>query len=294
MNEINERKVESELYSYQEPVAYLRSVYKKVKQNNPSYSIRAWARRCGMSNPSLLSAILRGERVLKPRVASKLIHTLHLNEKEKQYFELLVSYANAKSSSEKEVYDHFLRACVPGKQFLDLALERFRLISGWYHLAILETFQLKDFRESVRWISKRIGGISPSQVKEALRRLKQVGLVCRDEKGLLRKRNDPKVGDMHHPNEAIQQFHLQMLERAREALLVQPVSDRNYRCSLVAIQKKDYSKAVQIFKECHDKILALAAPGHADEVYAFQSQIFSITKGVKNEHGTEKSGNKNP
>ena len=61
----------------------------------------------------------------------------------------------------------------------------FKIISDWYHYAILELTELKEFESDINWISQRLG-ISKIEAHMGIKRLKNIGLMVEDEDGNLK------------------------------------------------------------------------------------------------------------
>jgi len=270
------------VYHFQEPHVFLQSVLSEKQRTNPRYSLRAWAKHVGVEATSL-SRILRGERKLSLDLAVKVAENLGLKEKEKRYFEILVLLENAKSDQEKELYSDILKSLWPANNINLVAIDRFRLISDWYHLAILEMTELKDFQSDPKWIAKSLGEeLTPSMVEEALSRLIRLDLLVADKKGKLQRvarSSMIKVGD-EGPSEAVQKYHLQVVEKAKKAIRSIPENERDFRATTLTIKQVDFKKAADLLRQCHNSLSQLSARG-GDETYQISSQIFPITNGRK-------------
>jgi hypothetical protein len=70
------------------------------------------------------------------------------------------------------------------------------------------------------------------------------------------------------------------LTRAREALREQTVDERDFRSTKLGLRKERVDEAKRILRDAHRAVQRLAAPaGEADEVYALNTQLFSLTGG---------------
>lgn len=269
------------VYEYADPREFLAAALAEKQRRHPGFSIRAWARQCGLRAPSLLSAILRGERTLRPNVGAQLARTLELTDEEAKYFNLIVLIGSARTTAEKEAYLRLLKALRPETTFLDLDVERFRLVADWYHFAVLEMIDLKDFRTDPEYLSRRLGGkVSAFLISGALERLERMGLITRERKNWRKgtMQGNRKVGDAL-PSQAIRQHHLQMIEKAKAAITDLPMETRDIRGTTIAIRREDYAKATEILRECHQRLQKLAADD-ADEVYRLNTQLFPLTHRV--------------
>lgn len=268
------------IFNFIEPAEYLNHVYREKKKKNPEFSLRAWSRKLGFSTPSLLSDVLQKKRKLGPRIVARLVEGLKLTLEEEKYFNLLIHLSSAKTSQEQKVYQELLRSVKGAGPHTDLAIEKFRFICDWHHLALLEMMDLKDFKIDPIHLSRRLNNeVSPFLVEIALKRLEKLGLVKKLSKTCLTKTTQVlKIGD-EVPNEAMRHFHHQVMGRAKEAFNHEPIDNRDYRSTTLALRKSDLSRAKSIIKRCHAEIQELAAlNGSGDEVYILHTQFFQLTK----------------
>lgn len=269
------------IYQFTDVIDFLNFEFESKRLRNQRFSLRAWSRQLGYENPSFVSHILKRQRKLKLDVAEKFANNLKLSLESKRYFELLVLLQNSKTVDEKHLYMELIETLGQPqiKQSQNLSIEAFRVISDWYHTAILELIELRDFQSDPIWIAERLRGeVTPQQVTKAIERLCKLELVTETASGKLKRvKDNPVLLENYIPSEAIRHFHKQMIDKAKEAIEKQDIEDRDLRGSTIAIRKKDYKKIQQIIKEAHAKIVSLAADGNADELYQFNTQLFSLT-----------------
>lgn len=273
------------IFQFNDPVEYLNYELESKRRRNNRFSLRAWSKQLGYENPAFVSHILKSRRTLKMTVATKFSRNLKLTGKVKKYFELLVLLRNSKSADEKNFYIDALKSFRPGNiaPSQSLNLEAFRVISDWYHLAILELVEIKDFANDVEWIRSRLGfDVSAQNIKDAIQRLLKLELLELTRADELRRVKDSPIL-LHSlvPNEAIRHFHRQMIEKAKAAIDDQPVSARDIRGSMISLRAKDYLKAQEIIEAAHAQIVKLSCRGNGEELYQFNTQFFKITKAKK-------------
>ncbi len=271
----------SEIYRFTDPIDFLNFEFSRKRLRNHRFSLRAWTRQMGFANPSFVSHVLKRERRLNVGLAEKFAVNLRLDPDQKKYFEVLVLLSSADSVEKRRFYADVLESLRPSGKFevQSLNLEMFRVISDWYHTAILEMVALRDFRSDVQWINERLGNqVSPRDIEKAIARLCKLGLLDQTESGnLVAGKSMARVLDAHVPDEAIRYFHSQMLEKAQSAIHQQEVNLRDLRGTMLAIRQKDFSRAQEIIKKAHAEIAQLASEGTADDVYHFSTQLFKIT-----------------
>lgn len=89
-----------DIFNYKDPHEYLRDIYQYKKTANPSFSARAWAKKMGFSNDSLLSLLLNAKRPIRIQHMDHLMRGLDLDKTETGYFESLVGSLSADTERE--------------------------------------------------------------------------------------------------------------------------------------------------------------------------------------------------
>lgn len=267
------------IYDFDDPIEFVNRQFSLKKEVNPRFSLRAYAKMLGYENPSLLSSVLKGERKLSTELAEKIGHQLALGALEQKYFQLLILYKYAKNEAEKMMYTELLEATKPEtihSQF-SISIDSFRFIDDWYHAAILEMVELKNFKYNFDWMAKKLGrGLSPELVEAALSRLIRLGLL-EDHKKTLKRREGKFVLDKNIPSDAIKKHHDQFIQFARQAIFDQPIHERDIRSSTITLKKKNYKKAQDILKKAHAELIELSCKDDGEEVYQICTQLFKLT-----------------
>ncbi|MCB0419066.1 MAG: TIGR02147 family protein [Bdellovibrionaceae bacterium] len=268
-----------DVFEFADPREFLCAVLEEKKKRSAAFSMRAWSRQLGFRTPSYLSAVLRGTRRLQPNFATKLSKNLKLSDPAATRLELLALRENCKDSSQADLYDRMLKSLSPVRFRTRLDLDRFKLISDWYHLVLLEMVELPDFRPDPEYLARRLGGtVMPSLVASALKRLLRLKLLRKGPSGkIVRGAGQVFAGD-GVPNHKIRQHHLQFIEKAKRALLESPLEQRDFRGSTFAFSKENVPKARELIRQVHQALRDLSEE-KADSVYRFNTQLFCLTIG---------------
>ncbi len=189
-------------------------------RHNPRYSQRAFARQLHLS-PGELSELLRGKRKLSLKSAIRISKQLGLSAGETKHLLTLVQRESTEQVLSGEAIPAFSDAALSSHS---LSLDMFALVSDWYCFAILNLVECEDFQHNESWIARRFG-LSLTQVRLALERLERVGLITR-EKGRIKVTPEYVISPDGIPSEAIRNYHRQILQKAIQALDVQPVDAR--------------------------------------------------------------------
>ncbi|HEY8269771.1 MAG TPA: TIGR02147 family protein [Pseudobdellovibrionaceae bacterium] len=271
-----------EIFRFNDAVDFLNYEFESKRIKNSRFSLRAWARQLGYENPSFLSHILKKDRSLKIDVAEKFTANLKLTGDAKKYFELLVLLKNSKTVDEKKIYLDILESLRPRSEKApqSLHLDAFRVISDWYHTAILELVELSDFKNDLEWIRARLGNeVSGQNISKAIQRLLKLELLEETSRGKLgRVKDNPVLLENFIPSDAIRHFHKQMIEKAKSAIEEQDIKERDIRGSMISVRTKDFSKIQEVIRKAHAEIIKYSCAGNGEELYQFNTQFFRITR----------------
>lgn len=232
---------------------------------NPSFSLRAYAKRLGVS-AATLSGVLNGQRKLTPKMAGKIGFALGLSPSE-------VWDQQKKILGYKEDSQH--------QHFHELSEDVFIVVSEWYHLAILEVMKLRDFEPTVKWVSQRLK-VNSHQIKMAMERLQRVGILEIDSLG---KWVDKMDGFTTHyqkdkTSEAKRRYQKQLLEKSIESLQMDDFEIRDHSSTTMAIDVKDIPKAKEEIKNFRRRLSGvLENTKKPNEVYQLQISFYPITNG---------------
>lgn len=258
--------------------SYLRAYYKAAKENVPAFSFRFFARRAGLSSPSFLRHVMRGERNIGT-TTDNFTDALGLNEEEAAFFALLVEFDQAESDGEAEQAFEKLAASRRFRNARRLDKAMFEYLTHWYYPAIREMVVRADFQDDPAWIaSQLIPTITPEEAEVAVSTLLELGLLERAEDRRLR-RGESSVTTGHEVRSlAIADYHRQMLERAGESIELIPREYRDLGAMTVCISPAtiaEVKKRVHAFREILFQLCE--SDQNPQVVFQINTQIFPLS-----------------
>jgi uncharacterized protein (TIGR02147 family) len=262
----------------QDPMTYQRfilSEFEGRRQRNARYSLRAFARDLGLAAPKL-SEILRGKSGLSSESAQRLAPKLGLSAAEAETFVSMVQAKHARASRDREAAKSKLSEMKQSHQFNELSLESFRIISDWWHFAILELTEVNAFRSSTAWIAKRLG-LSESVAKEAVQRLFDFGLLAKTEDGTWYQTNAILATPQGVPSAEIRKHHRQILAKADESLTKSPITERDLSSMTLSMSEEDFLEVQEEIKQFRRRLsLKIAKAKTKNRVYTLAIQFFPL------------------
>lgn len=242
-------------------------------RRNAAYSLRSFARDLNLSHSSL-SRILGGSQGLSEAKAEEVIRQLKLTGHEADRFRIEVQSQHSRSKRTRES----AQARLTKNEFRisDLSLEHFKIVSDWYHYAILELSTLQDFQSDVTWISQRLN-ISELETKAAIKRLISLELLEKSQDGTIKKTTDFQATPSGTPSRALKNHHQQMLKKAEAALFDQDLDERDFSSITFAMSSETLSWAKQEMKSFRRSLTRkLATEKKKDRLYVLSMQLFAL------------------
>lgn len=268
-----------DVYRFHNSIDYLLFVLEKKKLRNPKFSLRAWSIQLDYKNPAFLSQILSRKRKLKFDLVKRISKNLAHSTEEAKYFETLVLLENVKTAEEKNLIHDILISLkdTSSTPSIPINLDVFKFVSDWYHMAILEILNLKNFDGTQEFIENYLAKLLPqSQVRGAIERLIRLELMYKKKGKYLRSKDSPLLLDVYIPSEAVRSFHTQMIQKALDSIENQNIEQRDLRASTLCFGKSEYVKAKQLIAELHAKLALLSRDHDGETIYQMNTQIFEL------------------
>lgn len=267
------------LFTYLDYRAYLRDLFEEFKKSRSFFSFRYAAAKTGI-DASNLAKILAGKRHLSRRAVPAFAKLAEWTRKETEFFDLLIRFSRARSDkATREIFDRLSALQEPGG--IRLAADQLEFYSRWQHTALFALLDCHPFHgKNHAELAQRLNPpLSVREIKESLHLLERLGLVKPDAEGRLVP--SPRVitsGEKWHAM-AIQQFQLETLELAGQALTRLPRDQRDISTLTFSINRKDLGAAREITREYRQAMMKLAeASAPADQVFQLNIQFFPLSR----------------
>jgi len=206
-------------------------------ENNPSYSLRAFAKYLGIS-PASLSRILSGQMKVTPKVFQVIASKLNLTPI--QHSHIMKGLQLKKQQGNIRNIEH--------RGMNSIEMEKFNLIADWYHYAILHMCSLEEFKKDPKWIAKRLGVSDSELIKEAIERLLEYKMMAIDEDQNFYKTDQfTVVLDYNFSSIAMRERQKQILALSASKIDIVPISLRDHSTLTIPVD-------VSLLPEIKDRI----------------------------------------
>lgn len=252
----------------------LKQELKNRCDKNARYSLRAFARDLRLGS-ARLSEVLNGRTGLSREKAESVAQCLGFNLDEKDFFCTLVESEHARSKVHRELAKAKL-AKYQNTVLHSLEIDHFKIVSDWYHFAILQLTEVQGFRSNDRWIAQSLG-IQEVEVKLAIERLVRLGYLQIKRKKYIQTQHFSQVSSAT-PSESIRKFHRQILQKALESIDLQSIEQRELGAMLMSISKKDLPIVKEKIKKFRHEINRYTQQNqNRDSLYCLSTQLFALT-----------------
>lgn len=231
-------------------------------QRNPAYSLRSFAKALDLS-PSFLSKVLNGQRRITNQVFHKITTSLDLDSSVVAKFE-----ESRGDSSDQE------------PAFNGLQLEYFKIISDWYHYALLELTRVEGFKKNPDWIAARLG-ITVNQAKAAIDRLLKLELLELQDGKLVTTSGGNTTTKNEFTALAFKKMQDDLLKKAIQSLWDEELEKRDHTSICMAINPADIPEVKKRLTKMRREICAfLERPQRKkpSQVYNLSLSFFSLSK----------------
>ena len=240
---------------------YLTEDFKHRKEMNPSFSLRSYARWLEIS-PAQLSQVLSRKRVMGAKGLKKVVVKLKLSPAE-----------------EKTLYSQIgiqkmLKGRLHQQEKVNLEEDKFRIISDWYHFAILALSRIEKMPSSISKLSKWLE-VPASKVKEALERLERLSII--EQTPYLKQTSKDLEVVSSVPSPAIQKYHKQNMLKAIDALENTHLSKREFQSIYINLKKDQVKELKSLIDDFLENAQTQENNQNDSDVYALNVQLFPLT-----------------
>lgn len=272
------------IFNYEDPALFLRDSWEKKRSVNKKFTVRSWATQLGISSHGTFYQMVQGKRPLPKKYVQVISTSLSLGAKESLYLETLIDFNGAKSVEHKEYYGKRLQEIAPGKRMSMYEIESFHFLKNPLNGAIIELTSLKDFVFDPAWIQNRLTiSATIPEIQRSLKLMLELGLLKQNEAGKLVRTNAHIYTKQDLKNEALQEYHKNVLQLGADQISKQDVSKREYNASAFGIRNKDLPKIKEEIRTFLNDLISKYEPTDqsADEIYQLGIQFFGLTQKEK-------------
>lgn len=243
-----------------ELVNQIKNYHESQKRINPKFSLRKMASQLEIS-PGELSEIIKGKRNITIKKAQKILNRLPISPAKKNSILQQIINPSTKDTSPE----------------IELDEEEFNFISDPIHFSFLAIMNSKYFNNKFEWIA-HILQITVSEAYLIASRLEKIGLVKKDQFGILQRCASKTTTSEAKPSRAIIKAHKKDLEKAIVCLDSVPINERDYSSLTILFDPDKIEEARLILRKAQDDIEALSDKDKFRRVYKVATYFYPISR----------------
>ena len=257
----------------------LKQELERKLETNSRYSLRSFAKFIGIDSGTL-SKVINGKKRITPNLSKKIIDKLELSPEDEKLFMNSVEdlYRDSDLIRKRPEVKKILESNTKSKPELSLEPEKFKMISDWYHYAILQLMREASFRYDYSWIAKELD-INELEAKFAIERMIKLKILKVEGEKLIRKKPSLNAGDSKHTSSAHKKRIKQISKKSTISLEEDSIDIRNHTTITMAIDPSKIPLAKKMIDEFSDK-LSEALETKAEKVYELQINLFPLQRSL--------------
>jgi uncharacterized protein (TIGR02147 family) len=273
------------IFAYNDYRTYLADYLEAAKRMGTPLSYRALAQKAGLGSASTVMYVVQGRRNCSRDSALKLARALFESAEERQYFVNLVLYNQARTPVERQQWLKKLNATHHGTTIFTLEKKQYAFFKKWYHSVIRELITIhsitpQDHARLARLVSPPI---TPREAEASLRLQQELGYLCLDEQGIYRQ-TQALVATGVARDAAIEQFHLQLSEKAHEAFNRYPQQERSSSVTTLAVSEAMVEQIKEKLRATRQEILQMVHDDpNPERVYSLFVALFPTSRSKRGE-----------
>lgn len=236
-------------------------------QRNPSYSLRSFSQRVGVS-PSVVSRVLSGKRNLTFKLALRIADALSFGPQEREHLIDLFSAKNEEAAETAQI-----------RKTRDLTVDFFNAMSEWHNYGLTQLLYVDGFREDSKWISRALN-ITELQVKLTIERLLRLEILDRNESGELFRTSTHLSTTTDIASSGLKKFQKQILEKAIISLEEDEIQERDITSITMAVNEENIAEAKEEIKKFRLKMADLLEMGKKTRVYNLGIHLIPLSDSV--------------
>lgn len=270
------------IFEYQNFRLFLGDYLNFMKDKEKGFSQRAILKKMGISSTGFLANVISGRNNLTEAQAATLGDILGLKKREKEYFETVVFFTQAKTIEEKN--KHFEKMIkIHKSKYRKLSKDQMGLFAKWHYAVVREIIALTEFKGDYKALAKMVKPkISETEAKNAIEMLEKIDLIKKDSQGIYRQHKGTVTTGDEVKSLQVSNFLLETMKKAELAMdntdpLERDISELTLKIS--ENKMKEIKSEIRMFRK---KLLQLAEQDtNKNSVYQCNINFFPVSEKVE-------------
>ncbi len=267
------------IFNYIDYRLFLKDYISYKKKINSGYSQRVLLRQMGITSSGFITNVIKGRNNLTIEQIEKLSSIMQLTPREDRYLKNLVSFAKAKSASEKnDFYQLLLDDRKKKLKYMDKTQDS--LFRKWYFVVIKVLIDFVEITEDYKNLAKMVvPAITEDEAKEAVDTLFNLDFIERDDKGILRSKETAITTGDHVSSMFLGVHQQKMIDLGKDAIANIPDEERDVSGLTLSLNDETTELIFKEIRMFRKRLLKIADDTKdPDRVMRCNFQVFPVAK----------------
>lgn len=264
------------IYNYDDYQKFLADFYEDKKSTAPYFSFRYMADRTGL-DAGFLSKVCGGKIHLTLKSVEPLGSFLALDDRETDFFRLLVKFGRATEASEIKLYYEEIMA-FRGIDMARVSDQFYAFYQKWYHTAIRAILSFYPFTGDYEALGQKLSPpISAEEAQQSITLLCRMGFVVEEGGRFVLAEKHITTGDKWRTG-AIHCFQEECIDLAKQSLTIHDKELRDISSVTISVNHADLNELRELTKAFRRQVMMLqTGNGPSDMVYQVNVQIIPMS-----------------
>jgi uncharacterized protein (TIGR02147 family) len=268
--------------------SFLKEHFDELRKEKSWFSYRLIAQKLKIDAGQLVK-ILQGQRHISERVLPDFISFLGLNQREAEYFTCLVRFNKAKTGGDTRLYFDKLM------ELKDLTIPRLkpdqdRFYHKWYYSVVRALLEMYPFDGDYKKFGQLLTpAINEAEVRESIELLLELGLISKDDAGILKPTEKFISGGGNWRMLAVRHFQQQTIQLSEQSLVSDPPELRDISSVTISLPKNTLPEFKAMIAEFRKTVLRKVMENEEvpEMVYQLNVQLIPVASTPGNYHRTK-------
>ena len=264
-----------EFYDYR---LYMRTFYEERKRTS-AFSWRQFSKLAGFSSPNYMKVVCDGKSRLCKGGIEQVANAMGLVKHEKNYFQLLVEFDNAKSEPRKEAVLQQIQEMSKDYKIKMLDGDAFMYFESWLNPVVREIAPMNPGAKPLALSKLCIPETNATEIRRSIDFLLSAGLLKKISENHYKQTEKVISGSSEIMPLALRSMHRQMADLASKSINTVPVSKRYFSGLTATLTQTEYDQIIEELENFRQKIIRIASGSiNGQKVYRLNLQFFPLTK----------------
>ncbi|MBN1761162.1 MAG: TIGR02147 family protein [Chitinispirillaceae bacterium] len=267
------------VFDYSDYRVFLSDYLSSARSRGVPLTYEELGRRVGFTSKGFVTQIIQGKCKIPRDKIRPFAQALELKKKEREFFELLVLFDQAKTHRAKNEYFKKLASGFKTRMH-PVGPDKYDFYSAWYYSAVRSLLSYYPFNGDYKKLAQQFSpAITPGQAKKAIDLLERLSLIVKKEDGYYHLTDRIISTGDSVDSVALINFQQATMDLAKEALEQLPRERRDSSTLTLGLSREGYRAAVTKIATLRKDLLDIARfDRNIDRVIQVNLHAFPLTK----------------